>query len=158
MRSTLTTILGITLALGAGTGRAATAPEILCVQEKQVDRTACVSELAPLRAQCNATYVASVPSCFGANAPCASACLTEKDNCESVPEGKRDACDAACEQRASTVQANCREKRGPAAQTCLLHSKLTSIKCKQKCVRRVTLPLQRCSTELGACFKTCIPR
>ena len=158
MRSTLTTMLGITLALGASAARAATAPEMLCVQEKKADLTACVSELTALRAQCNATYVASVPPCFGANAPCAGTCLADKESCDSAPEEKRDACNTACEQRASSVQADCREKRGPAVQNCLLQSKLASIKCKQKCVRRVTVPLQRCSTALGACLKTCIVR
>jgi hypothetical protein len=158
MRRTLATIVGISLALGAASLRAATAPEMLCVQEKKVDLTACVSELTALRAQCNATYVAAVPPCFGTNAPCASTCLTDKETCDNAPEGKRDACNAACEQHATAVQADCREKRGPAVQSCLLRTKLTSIKCKQKCVRRVTVPLQRCSTQLGACLKTCIAR
>ncbi len=157
MRRTLTT-LGVSLAFVVTPARAATAPELLCVQQAKVDLTACVGELTALRARCNTTYLAAVPPCFGANAPCAGTCIADKESCDSGPEGRRDACNAACDQHATTVRADCRTKRGPAVQTCLLRTKLLSIKCKQKCVRRVALPLQRCSTQLGGCLKSCVAR
>jgi hypothetical protein len=152
------TIVLMAAGLVATSTRAATPPELVCVQQAKADLTICVAALAAAREQCNAGYLSSVPPCFGANAPCASTCITDKDTCDSGPEGRRDACTAVCDQHATAIQTDCRQHRGQAVQTCLLRTKLVSIKCKQKCVRRATLPLQRCSTQLGACLKSCVAK
>lgn len=153
-----TTIVLIAVGLLATSARAATPPELLCVQQAKADLTTCVAALTAAREQCNASYLGSVPPCFGANAPCASTCISDKDACDSGPKGRREACTTACDQHATAVQANCRENHGQAVQTCLLRTKLVSIKCKQKCERRAAIPLQRCSTQLGACFKGCVAK
>jgi hypothetical protein len=151
------TIVLIAFGFLATSARAVTPPELLCVQQAKADLTSCVAALTAAREQCNATYLGNVPPCFGANAPCASTCIADKDTCDSGPTGRREACTAACDQHATAAQTDCRN-RGQAVQTCLLRTKLTSIKCKQKCVRRATLPLQRCSTQLGACLKSCVAK
>jgi len=156
--SRVSTIVLIAAGCLAAPARAATPPELLCVQQAKADLTSCVAALTAARQQCSASYLSSVPPCFGANAPCASACIADKDACDSGPTGQRDACTAACDQHATAVQTGCRENRGQAVQTCLLRSKLVSIKCKQKCVRRAAIPLQRCSTQLGACLKSCVAK
>lgn len=156
MTKVLTMVLVAAAAFAAPVA-AETPPELVCVQQAKADLTTCVAALTTVREQCNATYLGSVPPCFGDNAPCASGCITAKDSCDSGPEGRRTACTTACDQHATAVQADCR-KRAQGVQTCLLRTKLGSIKCKQKCVRRATLPLQRCSTQLGACLKGCVAK
>ncbi len=128
---------------------AASPPEIQCVQQARVDEKTCETQS---RDQCNATYLAAVPPCFGANASCATGCLTTQSACQADPHARQASCSAACDQQGKSILQSCHGRSG----TCALAAKVKTLKCKQKCARAVLSPLQACTQAFNTCLGHCV--
>jgi hypothetical protein len=141
---------GLLTLVTSSTGRPATPPALVCYREARQALTDCENQA---KDQCMVTFQSTFGGCFGTNATCAVDCQTRNTDCESGPRARQDSCSAACSAVAKKESIMCRSHKD--IDSCNISVRLRSLKCKQKCARKSSVQLQRCSQEFNSCLTQC---